>query len=497
MEGLGFNPHGQATPVVPDPCLLARQIVRKTPLAQAVLGLLRFVLPPDFLEKLYEQQRGQCYQDLLSFATLVKVISSALLQYHGSGRQAINQAIKNDELPCQSRAVYDKLRRLPLNLSAAFLWQATAALRPLLPPSVADPLPACFAEFTVGILDGKKIKNVAKKLLVARGQTGKLLGSMFLAWYDPVARMIAGIEVDRDGEANENHMVEKLLARAHAQASLRRLWVCDALYCDLVQMSLYQSYGHHFVLRYHPKLSFTADEQRPAEELYDEANQRRLRQEWGWVGVVSDSRRTYVRRVHWLRDANQAPLIVVTDLSDGQRYPAAAVMALYLHRWQIESVFQEITELFHLRKLIGCTPEAVTFQTAFCMVIYNIVQLVKAYLAEVGPAEPLSIDEVSTKMLFNDLSRELNFVVWMIPADTLTALIETPPTAEAMRQWLAELLQGRWETLWRKARNKTKRKYGPKPKGKSGQSGHTSVHRLQQKHAKQQKKKVTLSHGPT
>ena len=464
----------------------------KAPLAQAVLGLLRFALPPVFLEELYEQQRGQCYQGLLSFSTLVQVINSALLQFHGSGRQAIHQAIQNDELPCQGRAVYDKLHRLPLNLSTAFLWQATAALRPLLPNSLADPLPACFSEFTVGILDGKKIKNVAKRLLVARGQSGKLLGSMLLAWYDPVARMIAGIEVDRDGEANENRLVEKLLARAQTQASLRRLWVCDALYCDLVQIALHQSYGHHFVLRYHPKLSFTADEQRAAEELYDPVNQRRLRQEWGWVGAASDPRRTYVRRVCWLREGNQAALIAVTDLADSDRYPAAAIMALYLHRWQIESVFQEITELFQLRKLIGCTPEAVTFQAAFSMVIYNIVQLVKAYVAEVGPTEPLAIDEVSTKMLFNDLSRELQVLVWMIPADSLAVLIETPPTAEAMRRWLAELLQGRWEKLWRKARNKTKRKYGPKPKGKRGQSGHTSVHRLQQKYAQQQKKASLL-----
>jgi hypothetical protein len=499
MEGLGFDPRCQAANirVVPEPSLVAREIVRKASLAQAVLGLLHFALPPAFLEKLYDEQRGQCYHDLLSFSTLVHVISSALLQYRGSARPAIDQARKNNELPCQSRAVYDKLRRLPLNLSIAFLWQATAALRPLVPKSLADPLPACFAEFTVGILDGKKIKNVAKKLLVARGQAGKLLGSMFLAWYDPVARMIAGIEVDRDGEANENRLVEKLLARAHAQTSLSRLWVCDALYCDLVQMSLHQRYGNHFVLRYHPKLSFTADEQRPAEELYDEANQRRLRQEWGWVGAVTDPRRTYVRRVHWLRDGDQAPLIVVTDLSDSQRYPAAAVLALYLHRWQIETVFQEITELFQLRKLIGCAPEAVTFQAAFCMVLYNMVQLVKAYVAEVGPAEPMSIEDVSTKMMFNDMSRELNIVVWTIPPIELTALIQTPSSPEAMRQWLAKLLQGRWETLWRKARNKTKRKYGPKPKGKSGHSGHTSVHRLQQKHAQLQRKKTSPLEGGT
>ena len=84
-------------------------------------------------------------------------------------------------------------------------------------------------------------------------------------------------------------------------------------------------------------------------------------------------------------------MIAVTDLLDGDQYPAAAIMELYLHRWQIETVFQEITELFYLRKLIGCTPEAVTFQAAFCMVIYNIVQVMKAYVAKVGPSTPLTV----------------------------------------------------------------------------------------------------------
>jgi len=483
MDGSFVDPQTVNVRVVSEPEAWARQALCKVPLAHTVLAMLRFILQTAFLEKIYEEHRGQCYQALLSFPTIVQVISDALLKFHGSGRQAIEHAIENGQLPCQMRAVYDKLRRLPLSLSVALLQETAAVLRQML-PSMPSPLPACFAEFNVGILDGKKIKNVAKRLLCARGEPGKILGSMLLAWYDPVARMIAGIAVNRDGEANENSLVKQLVAYAHAKASKPHLWVCDALYCDLVQITLHRSNGDHFLLRYHPKISFTPDSERPAVEVEDKVNQRRLRQEWGWLGAEGDPRRAYVRRVHWLRDG-QKPLIAVTDLTDSEKYPAEAVMELYLHRWTIETVFQEITELFSLRKLIGCTPEAVTFQAAFCMILYNIVQLVKANVAQVGPPEPLPIEDVSTKMLFTTMTEELRGLVAMVTPAELTDAVAPPLTLEEMRAWLREQLKGRWKKLWRKARNKTKRKYGPKPKCKGG---HTSVHRLEKKHAELQKK---------
>jgi IS4 transposase len=51
-------------------------------------------------------------------------------------------------------------------------------------------------------------------------------------------------------------------------------------------------------------------------------------------------------------------VIVVTDLLDEVAYPAGDLRAVYLMRWQIENVFQEITGVFELRHLIGRAPQA-------------------------------------------------------------------------------------------------------------------------------------------
>ena len=63
-----------------------------------------------------------------------------------------------------------------------------------------------------------------------------------------------------------------------------------------------------------------------------------------------------------------------TDLRDAARSPAVDLLTLYLARWGIERVFQQITEVFALRRLSGSTPQATVFQAAFGLLLYKMVQ---------------------------------------------------------------------------------------------------------------------------
>jgi hypothetical protein len=461
-----------------DPTAFVRTLIARLPLAQAVLTLCNYVLQPAFLNDLFDRYRGRCYEDVLTFPTLVQLLGDALMK-HGTIRPALLQAQRDQQLLVSGEAFYGKLRRLPVPLSLGLLSEATARLRELLPEQTS-PLPACLAAFDVQVIDGKKSKNVAKRLAATRGQPGKVFGAKLLVCMQPATRLLHTIAADRDGESNDNPLVPALL-QALPPAAQPRLFVNDAQFCDLVQMRRYGAGGAHFLLRYHPKVHFHPDPQRPAREWTDPQG-RRLREEWGWLGAVKDKRRCYVRRITWFR-TDHKDLCVVTDLLDGAAYPAEDLLAVYLIRWRIETVFGEVVTVFGLKHLIGSTPEASAFETAFCMLIYNMIVVVKAYVAA---EQQLSIDDVSSAMLFKSVREEMISLNKLAQPSQVAACLPAAQGAAATREALRELLRGRWERGWKKARNKKRRVYGPKPK-RSG--AHTSIYRLQQQHKENQKKR--------
>jgi Transposase DDE domain len=365
-------------------------VLARLPLAEAFYSLWHYLTTDDILQPLYEHHRGCCYEQRLSFGELVGVVADALTRHHGSGRQAIQDALDQQQLSTQQRAVYGKLSRVPLPLSEAVLSTLTAQLRLVLPPAVVHTtLPASLAGLTVVVLDGKKIKRVAKRLLEVRGRPGKVFGGKLLAAYLPTLGLAVALAADPDGEANDIRLVPRVLPLVRAAVAGPRLWVADRQFCDLDQPVRFSVDGDHYLIRFSLKTSFHADPLRPGRTGVDAAG-RTFREEWGWMGAVSQGdRRCYVRRI-WLERPGAEAVVLVTDLLEAALYPARDLLAVYLERWQIETVFQKITEVFELRHLIDCTPQATVFQASLCLVMYNVLQVLRSYAAVNAP-EPVAV----------------------------------------------------------------------------------------------------------
>src|SRR5436305_2108374 len=216
------------------------------PLAESFYVLWAYVATDEVLADLFEEHRGRCYQDQLTFAELVGVLADAVTRYHGSGRRAITQALQRQALSCRNRAVYGKLARLPLPLAEAFLSGLTARLRPLFPPGLLrTELPASLAGLAVVVLDGKKIKKAAQSLLATRGRPGKLYGGKVLAAYLPAEGLTVALAADPDGEANDIRLVPRVLPLARAAVAGPRLWLADRPFCDLDQAARFTEEGDH------------------------------------------------------------------------------------------------------------------------------------------------------------------------------------------------------------------------------------------------------------
>jgi len=424
-----------------------QRVLHRLPLSEAVLLLTRYACDRDVLQDLFDRHRGLAYERELAFDTLVSLTGDALLQYGGSARQSFQRSRERCELAVSVQAAYQKLARLPLAVSEAFLEESTQRLRQVLPPREGKTaLPACFQDFAVTLLDGKAIKRVPKRLRPLRRCPGGVLGGKALVALDLRSRLALAMATDPDGHTNEVTLVPALLPRVRAQAPAV-LWVADAQFGNPMQMAAFTARaGDHVVVRHDGKSAFHADVSRPPRAGLDRRG-RRYREDWGWLGGPRNRHRRPVRRITLERPGESA-VVLCTDLLDADRYPADAVLEIYLKRWGIERVFQEITEVFQLQHLIGTTPQGTVFQLALCLWWYNVIQVVRTYVAA-GPA--LDVEQVSSELLFQDVRRQLIALHEMVPACRIGPLVAARMSADALRRRLEHLLYPRWTERWRKS----------------------------------------------
>ncbi len=73
--------------------------------------------------------------------------------------------------------------------------------------------------------------------------------------------------------------------------------------------------------------------------------------------------------------------VPVTDLLDSGSFPQTDLLNHYLSRWGIAGVFQQVTRTFGIEGLIGSKPAATAFQFAFCLLLYNTIQVTRGFVA--------------------------------------------------------------------------------------------------------------------
>jgi hypothetical protein len=461
------------------------EVAVRMPLAEAVFWLWRWVTREDRLQSLWGRYRGRCYEKIISFSLMVHLIADALLRYEGSGRRSFEKSVESGALAASVTAAYGKLRRMPIPLSQAFLSECTAALTEAFPAKAERELPKSLRGFRVVILDGKAIKRVAKRLNLLRGIPGGLLGGRALVALEWSTGLAAAMHAHPDGEANDVRFMPELVPVARQRVPGPRLWIGDRGFCDLEQPTRFTAEpGDHFLVRYHPKVKFYQDLEQP-ERTGQTQDGMTYVERWGWLGGPKDKRRRYVRRIHLIHPGAE-DIILITDLLEADKYPAEDLLWLYTERWGIEEVFQQVTEVFGLQGLIGGTPEACIFQFAFCLLLYNMIQVVRGYVAEGQGREP---EEISTEKLFDDVEQQL--IAWNVvfEPDTTQQYFERLSGLTDLRSRLRTLLGHVWSNTWLKSR--PQRNHGRTLRKRT--RTHTSVYRILQAHCRRNSKRTCRS----
>jgi hypothetical protein len=447
------------------------EVCRRLPLADATLHMLRFLADESFLDKLYDQHRGRSYEKEIAFGDVVHLLADSLVLNGQSAHRTFQKAKADGKLKASVRAVYDKIANTPPNLSAALLTTGTTRLRDLLPDALAEPVPASLAVFTPLTFDGKKIKQVARRLKAVRKVRGQVVGGKILVAEDVRTGLAVSLEAHPDGEASDLTLVPGLLTRTRAVVGGPRLWIGDRLFCDLIHLALLAADGDHFVVRYNAKVGFHRDAEKPVNTGINKRGQA-YTEEWGWLGGPTDKRRLYVRRITVHRPGDE-DILVVTDLINGKTYPAADILDMYLRRWGIERLFQKVTEVFHLQALVSSREKGTVFQGALCLLLYNITVVVRAHVAAGAKKET---KDVSMEKLFVDICRQLTGMIEVLGTVKVIELYEGQQwTAERLRTHLESGLGQTWRDWWKKS---PPRKVSQPTPTEYLVGGHSSVYKI-------------------
>jgi hypothetical protein len=109
---------------------------------------------------------------------------------------------------------------------------------------------------------------------------------------------------------------------------------------------------------------------------------------------------------------------------------------------------------------------------AFCLLLYNLLQVVRAYVATAQARPP---ETISTELLFDDVQRQLVALTELVPPPAVEPLFESLSSPDRLGERLSQLLGPVWTPRWLKAPAKK-----PKPPTARAaiRGNQTSVYRL-------------------
>src|SRR6476661_617852 len=132
-----------------------QELMRRSPLAACVLETADFIFDEALLDSIWQRHHGRCYEDVLRFEDLVRLMRDALVRHGGSAHALFVELERDGAQPVDESNFYRKLARTPVGLSRALLREGTGRLAGLVPAGVdVAKLPGCFDGFEVIVGDG-------------------------------------------------------------------------------------------------------------------------------------------------------------------------------------------------------------------------------------------------------------------------------------------------------------------------------------------------------
>ncbi len=351
--------------------------VQKSPVSVMVRAVLERALDSPRIDALFERTAVRQYTRHLLFSTVVALMSEVVLGVSRSVRGAYQQA---EEKPSVSiTSVYNKLNGLETPVSVALVHDSAAHLGPII-RHLGGTAPALLPGFRVRILDGNHLPGTEHRIAELRTMRAAALPGQTLVVLDPELGLATDVVACEDAHAQERSLLDEVLVLVEPGD----LWLGDRNFCTTRFVFGIADRGGFFLIRQHAStLTYQLLGKRKScgktasGRVYEQA----MELSNPATGAALRVRRITVELSEPTRDG-ETEIHVLTNVPP-EKADALALSNLYLERWTIETLFQELTVALTCEINTLGYPKAALFGFCLALVAYNAVALVRAALRAV------------------------------------------------------------------------------------------------------------------
>jgi hypothetical protein len=349
------------------------RFVEDTPVTVMVRAIMERIFAPEKLEQLFKDNAESQYTKELLFSNLVGLMGLVVCGIHPSVHAAYKALEK--VIGVSKVALYAKINGQETKISQALVRYSSTELLAVR-EEFAEANQVILAGYEVRILDGNHIGGTEHRLGVLRSESAAALPAQALAVLDPQRELVVDVFLEENPHAQERSMLPQVLEMIREG----QLWIADRNFCTHDCLSQIDKRKAFFVVREHLNIGWT--------ELTS-LNEQGVNQS----GTVLEQKvqlnsglivRRIVIRLEKPTRHQDREVWLLTNLPEAAS--ALIVSDLYLERWQVEKMFQVITDVFSCEiKTLGY-PKAALFVFCMAIVAFNILSVVRGAMKEIHGA---------------------------------------------------------------------------------------------------------------
>lgn len=354
-----------------DPMFRAFATAR--PIATVTQMVLRRLLDPQEVDRLFNEHAQEQYQRSLLFSSLAQLVAGVVLGKHSS----VNAGYKKmqEHFDVSVTAVYEKLQRVELPIVQQLVrhaYQQTVAIC----REVGCVAQHDLSGYSTRILDGNWLSASEHRLKETRTSTAAPLPGKSLVVYDPRYNAVRDFFAMEDAYRQERSGLDAVIETLERD----ELWIADRNFSTLKFFYAMAAKSSVFVIRQHQQLHGV-----------EQGKLRKIgRTETGIVYENKlqlpeyESQQMTVRRIvvklfKPTRD-KEVELVLLTNLPP-EDADARVVSELYRTRWKIETAFGHLTLAMNCEIKPLCYPKAALFCFGLALMAYNALAITKSAVA--------------------------------------------------------------------------------------------------------------------